>query len=98
MFDWFLKPTKKAEEPLPEVVPYCAHDGRWNVSGTNTIGFGTCLECGQEVNLGVLLNNSSHRLQDLIAAYDKQLARAKGHGPKANPPKVSKRRVYKGHR
>lgn len=50
----------------------CHHE-RWTVSQDDLIGFGTCKECGESVNISVLLNNLGDKLMVLIKRAEKVL-------------------------
>lgn len=68
ILSWLFKePTIQSDKPA---VSDCAHMGKWEVWGVNTIGNGMCLVCHREVSLDVLINNSAQRLQRLIQDYD----------------------------
>ena len=50
------------------------------IYGTNKIGFGTCTDCKEEINLAILFNGLAQRLQTLEARLTERLH---GETPKA---------------
>lgn len=64
MFGFFLKKSK-IEEPN-EVARVCDHEN-WEVWGTNTIGFGTCLDCHEQVPLDYLFNKLHAKMDAAIS-------------------------------
>jgi hypothetical protein len=43
----------------------CAHD-TWTIYGRNQLGWGTCLDCGKEVQLRLLFNRLHERVETAI--------------------------------
>lgn len=68
LFLWTVrKDEEKNEGTVTEaVVTPCKHD-HWYVYSTNTIGTGSCLDCGEEVSMLHLFNRMLERMESEIA-------------------------------
>jgi len=61
--NWIIKPIN--EKPDNAVKSNCAHE-HWEVRGSNTVGYGQCLDCNREVNLADLFDALRNRMVSSI--------------------------------
>ena len=59
----FLSSVRAATRADPE--SSCTHE-HWEVRGSNTIGYGQCLDCNREVNLADLFDSLRNRMVSSI--------------------------------
>lgn len=72
MFGWFRKADEKPEkQDSPKVL--CEHL-HWTIHGWNTIGFGSCLDCGEQISLDVAFNKLHEKMEATIAEAEKEIS------------------------